>query len=361
MAANLERLMPYVFSRDEYNDPKNQLAIGKMIAEFSRGVDQVPRHAGEEILGKDPIVKYSISRLKSNTRQAQQAFFNGQTEYSRSVLRNNVGLCFTCHSTQNLGPQDRFSTKQLSSKFRLSPSERADYYVATRQFDKAFETLEGVVQSPSAMLESPHEQLNALRKYLFLQVRVKNNPAPAIALLNKYLLWERSPYFLAQDAQAWMNSLKAWQKEEKVPANPVQKARNLLRSSAYDPSKGYQSGMVDYLRATMLLHESLRVAKSLKDKAQIYSLLGDSYDSLAESGIWDLPEVYYEACVRTLPKSSEAQKCYKSFERSIILGFSGSAGIFIPKEERELMMELRKLSGLKTSEIERTEDTLQAE
>jgi hypothetical protein len=360
MAKNLDKLMPYVFSSKEFNDPKNNIIVKKMISNFADGVEGLPRHAGEELLGKDPIVKYSIARLQTNSRRAQQAFIEGSTEYSRHILSENVSLCFSCHSTQNIGPQNNFATT-LDSKFRLYPNERADYYVATRQFDKAIETLDSVVQSPAALLENPHEQMNALRKYLFLQVRIKNDPGPAILLLDKYLAWDRLPYFMAQDAQAWMNSLKVWQMEKKGSKNSTQLAQKLLNKSDNAPIQGYQSGLVDYLRASMLLHANLRFAKTAKEKAQIYGLLGESYETLAELGIWDLPEVYYEACVRTLPYSVEAQKCYKNFERSIILGFSGSAGIYIPKDERERMVELRRLSGLKTGKIEKTEDTLQAE
>jgi hypothetical protein len=75
-------------------------------------------------------------------------------------------------------------------------------------------------------------------------------------------------------------------------------------------------------------------------------MLGQSYEAISEMGIWDLPEVYYEACVRTAPKTEEAKRCYRDFERSIVLGFSGSAGIFIPKEERDRLNDLKALAGL---------------
>lgn len=348
MAQNVEKLMPYVFSRDEFNDQKNHATVQKLVGEFETRVNQVPQHAGEQLLGKDPIVQYSVSRLKANAKLANEAYNAGQIEFARSVLRENVGLCFSCHTTQNLGPQDGFSTTTLNTNFRISPNERADYYVATRQFDKAIASLDVVVRSPMYMLENPHEQLNALRKYLFLQVRVKKDPGPAIVLLDEYLSWKGLPYFVATDVQAWMDSLKKWQNEE-GSQNSMDAAQKLMKNADSLQMVGNEAGLVDYLRASTLFHEQLLVTKTPRQKAKIYNFLGESYETLSDMKLWDLPEFYYEACIRTFPKSAEAKKCYKNFERSIILGYSGSAGIFIPETERQLMTELRALSGLQVN------------
>ena len=112
-------------------------------------------------------------------------------------------------------------------------------------------------------------------------------------------------------------------------------------------SRGYDSAMIEHLRATSLLHEALKKTTSDRQRSNIYYSLGTSYDVLTELGLWDLPDVYFEACIRSWPQSKTARKCYRSFERNIILGFSGSAGIFIPKDERARLAELKQLAGLK--------------
>lgn len=346
MAKNLEQVLPYVFSREEYSDPNNKAVIKKLLNQFNDGVKQVPKHAGEQLLGKDPIVKYSLNRLAANAARGELSFNDGQIEYSRGLMRESIGLCFSCHTTQNLGPQFNFSTKGFRPSFRQSANEKADYYVATRQFDRAIDNLDAVVQSPAALIENPHEQLNALRKYLYLQVRVKNNPDAAIALLDKYLSWDKLPYFMATDAKAWQSSLRDWKQEmnRKTQSDSVSKASQLIKKAKR--MEGMHSGLVDYLRASKILHESLRESNSKVIQSQTYKLLGDSYQVLAEMGIWDLPEMYYEACIRVNPKSAEAQSCYKEFERTILFGYTGSAGIFVPKDEKMRMNELRLLSGL---------------
>lgn len=346
MAGNLEDLMPYVFSRQEFMDEKNKSKIKKMVAEFEKSIELVPRHIGEEMLGKDPLVKFTIARLQSNTAHAARAFDEGHAEFSRNILKENMGLCFSCHTTNQMGPQSQFTTAQINSSFRIYPTERADYYVATRQYDKALSVLEGVLKTPGNWMDDPHEQVAALRKFLALEVRVKNEPARAAQVIESFLNNQKLPYFIAVDAEAWLKSLRDWQKEKSKDAT-LAKAQTLLRKAKGSQStQGYQSAYVDYLRASAILHDSLRRVQDGKLKAEVYQMLGESYETLAEMGTWDLPEVYFEACVRSAPKTNLAQRCYKDFERTIILGFSGSAGIFIPKEERERMSELKSLAGL---------------
>jgi hypothetical protein len=298
------------------------------------------------LLGKDPLVRYSLANLRVNSDQAIRAFDEGHKEFARSALRESVGMCFNCHSTTQLGPQRSFDGSKLN-QFRLTPTEKADFFVATRQFDKAINTLEGVLQSPVSFYDNPHEQVIALKKYLSLEVRVKQDPARAAKTVERFLAQQKLPYFLAMDAESWLKSLRSWTASKKVQEAPLAKAKALLKSAEkLQTTTGFQTGLVENLRATALLHEALRLTKDNKVRAEIYLLLGKSYDSLSDLGLWDLPEVYYEACVRITPKSDMAKRCYKSFERSVILGFSGSAGVFIPAEERARLSELRELSGL---------------
>lgn len=347
MAKGVERLMPYAFSREEFGNSENKKTIAKLIADFETSIELVPQHAGEEMLGKDPLVKFAISRLKSNTRHALKAFNEGHVEFSRNVLRENMGLCFSCHTTTQFGPENNFSTAKLPSNFRIHPSEKAEYYVATRQFDRAVDILDGVLKSPGSLMDDPHEQVAALRKYLLIQVRVKKDPAAAASLLQNFLNNKNLPYFIANDGETWLKSLLEWQREGKLKGNSFDKAQALLRKAKFKQSnQGYQSALVDYLRASSLLHDSLRETKNAVLQSKIYHLLGQSYETLSETGTWDLPEFYFEACVRTAPKTPISQQCFKDFERSIVLGFSGSAGIFIPKDERERMSELKLISGL---------------
>lgn len=347
MAQTVEKLMPYVFSRDEFHDPENTKKIKSYITDYSERVSVVKTHAGEQILGDDPIVKYTIGHLKDSTQQALSAFNEGHREYSRNVLKDSIGACFNCHSSNQLGPQSGFSTAQLGSGFRMYATEKADFYVSTRQYDRAIDVLESVLKTPDSYEGQPHEQVAAIKKYLSLVVRVKRDPARAAQSLNMFLSQGRLPYFIASDAESWLSSIRDWQTEKKISTPPLQKAKELLKKADKKQAVGsFQAGYVENLRATTYLHEALKVTQNPQDKAEIYFLLGESYDIISDLGVWDLPELYFESCIRTNPKSKISQKCYKSYEKSIVLGFSGSAGLFLPTAEKNKLAELKKIAGL---------------
>ncbi len=353
MALTLQKLVPYLYSRSEFGNPRNKSNLQKLIHSFAKGVKAVPQHAGEKLLGRDPIVRYAVGQLKTNTHAAEKAFGEGHIEFARTVLRENTGLCFSCHTASKYGPQDNFSHMILPAQFSISPVERADFYVATRQFDRATVLLESELKTSNQWIADPHEQLHALRRYLALEIRVKNKPGRAARFLET-LLRERSlPYFIASDAKVWVKSLRKWQREPFLDQRKLirekvlfLRARKMVRKGReLQASDTYQGGFVDFLRASALLHECLRAKLNAVQKARIYRMLGQSYEIIAENGTWNLPEFYYEACVRIVPKTALAKMCYHDFERTVILGYSGSGGLFVPAELQQRLMKLRRLSG----------------
>src|SRR5690606_33645910 len=173
------KLLPFLVSRAEFHDPKNRKDIENLIEGFDRSVARVPRHMGEKMLGEDPMIQYSLNNLQDSSAQALRAFKEGHVEYARNVLVQSISTCFNCHSSQQFGPENTFSTAKLDSSFRMYPTERAQYYVATRQFDRAIEVLENVLRNPTPFYDQPHEQSLALKKYLALMVRVRKDPTRA--------------------------------------------------------------------------------------------------------------------------------------------------------------------------------------
>lgn len=347
MAKDLENLMPFVFSRQEFSDSKNKRQVERLIASYSIHAHVIPEHVGEALMGEDPLVGYSLERLREKTNRAGEAFRDGHIEFSRGLLKETMGMCFSCHTTTQLGPQENFGIGRLDGQFRIFPSERAEYYVATRQYDLAIDTLESVLQKPGSFYENAHEQMAAMKKYLSIMTRVKNDPGRAARTVRDFLDRDKVPHFLSADGQAWIRSLESWRREGEISRNHVARASAIIEQGKRAQSAGgFQAGYVDFLRATHILHEALRSTDSDSQKARIYNMLGESYDVLVDLGVWDLPEVYYEACIRTLPRTSLAKDCYRNFEKAIVIGFSGSAGIFIPADERRRLAELKELAGL---------------
>ncbi|MGZ3722919.1 MAG: hypothetical protein ACXVA9_08325 [Bdellovibrionales bacterium] len=164
--------------------------------------------------------------------------------------------------------------------------------------------------------------------------------------MNKILDRRDAPRAVATQAEAWRDSLKKWKKEKvhvvKKPKDLFEQVENRFKNA--EKLQQYEkdhSGDVEYLRATAMLHEDLKILKKPDDQANALYLLGRAYEVLDELGSWNLHETYYEACVEKAPKAEVAKRCYSRLEASLYMGYSGSSGTHLPAEERERLKRLK--------------------
>lgn len=341
MSESVQGLFPFVFA-SQFDVKKDKTKLVERLKVFKEQTNYLPSHIGEEIMGKDPIVRYSVNQLRSSVSQALDAVESGHIDYAQDVLKSAMGTCFSCHTAQQIGPTDLNAKSWMSNSLKLNETERADYFIATRQYDKAIGILESTLKTKKDFYESPYELSNAIRRYLAIEVRVKEDPKTAAATLQAFLDNKELPYYLKQETKQWMAALNTWM-NEKSNKQSVEFARQLVsRADKKMSLNSGQGGLVEYLRASNILHKSLLSKASDKDKAEIYLLLGDVYEKLSDLGVWSLADAYYVACIETYPNTKNAEICYNHLERDIVMGFSGSAGIMVPVTERERLSRLRK-------------------
>jgi tetratricopeptide (TPR) repeat protein len=344
MSEALKRAVPYVYSRVEFRKDANRDEVLKSIQQFRQAAHKLPQEEGQKMIGRDPLIAYSARNLQEDLAMAEQSFVSGQFDFSQHTMKSAVTTCFGCHSSRDYGPQFvQFET--VPSGFQLTGSEKAEVYVATRQYDKALEILESELREPYNYYEYPFEQERALRKFLVLAVRIKKDPARAKKVLESFLTKNSVPVYLREYVDHWLTALNEWAKIEKLPVN--RRVDSLRRSIVKKADAfGREAANIETLRLTSLLHENLLSLKPGVEMARTYKDLGDAYDSMADMGFWNLPEIYYEACIRENPKSKLAKDCFGDLERVTIIQYSGTAGLFLPEDERARMKELKVLSGL---------------
>jgi hypothetical protein len=175
-------------------------------------------------------------------------------------------------------------------------------------------------------------------------VRVKKDPKSSLRELEQLEDRKGVPFYVQEHLHAWLDSLRRWSHEKPSHKSLLQQARDRMRAAhRLQTFAKDHSGDVEYLRVTALLHEFLKSEHSTADQAEAFYLLGQSYEALDEPGFWNIHEVYYEACVHVLPKTKQAQNCFRRFQASIYLGFSGSSGIHVPQSERQRINDLKSL------------------
>jgi hypothetical protein len=346
MAADVKKLLPYLYNREAYQDPKNHAEIQQYLKEFSQVAHKLQPETGKKFLGDDLLVEYSLDNLKADLSRASNSFDMGQIEYSRTVAKASLAHCFQCHSVTDTGSSARWNLEDIHN-LNLAPLEKADLLVATRKYDRALAYMENLLNSAEFQQNYAFDFESLLRRYLALIIRVENAPKRALKELDKILERGDTPHYIVEQAEGWRQSLKTWAGEKKrAPKNAkdlfAQVEQRFKRAESIQHFEKDHAGDVEYLRATELLHEGMKLLKSPADEAHAMYLLGRAYEVLDELGSWNLHESYYEACVLKEPKGPMAQNCYGRLEASLYMGYSGSAGTHLPQEEKERLHRLKE-------------------
>jgi tetratricopeptide (TPR) repeat protein len=341
-------VLPYVYSPKNYSDPKNRESIDKGLGEMATLAHQVDMQEVKSRPDYDPSLEYLSKELSEDIRGAHAAFKSGNVEYSRLVMASAVSRCFYCHTRTDFGPQLKVANSNIE-KLGLPPAEKADLLVALRDYDGALKVLETALADPKFVSRNFFETEKVIKKLMFIAVRVKHDPVLAQKAVDQLLAHPSLPHFIKKDATIWKKSLQQWVLDEsrlkkggKIDA--LKEAKKLLKTAEKIQEYPMDSAPeVEYLRASGYLHDALKEKQKPEQMAETLLLLGRCYESLRDVGFWNLHEVYFAQCVREAPRAKSAKDCYRRYESSVILGYSGSAGIFLPEN---VLAELQSLHDL---------------
>jgi tetratricopeptide (TPR) repeat protein len=227
---------------------------------------------------------------------------------------------------------------------KLSAPEKARLQVALRQFDEALATWEDMFKSwpkPSELFA-----IDALPEYLKVAIRVKGDAKRASAALDQLTKRGDLPKFMEREASAWKTSLQRLRPEIQRKGQELERANRIIqtakRTMEYPMDR---TGLVDYIVASSLLNQYLSQNKLVKaDKtAEAYYLLGITESLIGRSTWLTQTDYYYEAAVRTAPKSKIASKAFDALEQQLLMEYSGSGGTHIPEDVQANLDELRGL------------------
>lgn len=346
MAKDVRQLIPFLYDRDAFKDPKNHDQIASELKSFSEHVHKITPKMGEQILGDDPLVAFSLESLEGDLKRSYQAFELNQLEYSRTVAKSSLNHCFRCHSVTSMGAQAKWDLKNLS-QLTLSPIEKTDLLVATRKYDEALKHMEALIASEDFLLNHPFEFESILRRYLALMIRVQGDPARALSEMDRVAASPHLPHYILEQVQGWRVSLTQWMRENKIhkkKQSALKQAKHLMdRASQLQQFPQDHAGDVEYLRATVLLHDLLKKNLKPEEQSEVLYQLGRAYEVLDELGSWNLHESYFEACVKKSPKSEWAKMCYSRYEASVLQGYTGSSGTHLPAYESDKLKQLKDL------------------
>jgi tetratricopeptide (TPR) repeat protein len=351
LRAVLAELLPDVFSDERFNSPQNYKRIEmnvKKLADLAHDMPGADSH-DSKMAGppdQDRSILLISGYFKAEVQGAYNNLLGGRRLFARAVLKSVPSFCIACH-TRSTAPD--LSPLQLEAPKDLRPIERAQFFDATRQFDRALDEFEKVLADPTAARDHFLDWETAAHYGIATAVRVKQDPDRALRLVSHVTAAPAAPIFFKEQATQWARSLQEWKKEQ---PQKLETAEALLaRAKALiGTGKNIQQYPLDesadilYLRASAILHDYLGRYPSNPNAGEALLLLGTCYEILQNVQLWALHDLYYEACVQQFPHTPIAGSCYQRYEQSIYVGYSGSGGFHLPPEIKDHLIELKKLA-----------------
>lgn len=342
----LIELQKYVADPVRFQSKENYGEISSLITQLAGIADVIPSMM-EDKPGMAIIGKVYADYLN----EIQRNFKSGPTPYVRNKIRTATSFCFECHTALSTTQSYKVVEKRVHD-WNLTPPQLADFYAATRQFDKALKSYQYVLMEASSEGGDASEVARSLKNALSLSIRVKQDPQEALKLLA--IVGDRNdlPAFFNTQVSQWKKDVESWKKEKSLGSvsakEYLNKALDLVRrAKKMQTYPADHIADVTYLRAINYIHESLKLENDNDLRSQAYALLGTAYAVLEDPLLWNLDTVYFEACVREVPHTALAQQCFNRYAQQMYFGFSGSAGVDMPAEDVTKLKELQVLAESK--------------
>lgn len=332
-----EKLQPYMSSKPRFLDPAKHQEILESLTMLSNTFSEAAEAKAK--FSQQPGFAATLAFVTSDLEDVRQRFVEGKKEYALWRLRKVDNYCATCHTSYAVDVKFTDNSKVTDG---LQAMKKAEFFLATRQYDKASEEFFAVAQD-----ENSSSKLEAVRKWLLVQIRVEKSPIEtlrALQVLLKQRTWLR---FEREELISYQSALIRWANEEENSVSKLRRAENLIRQglTPIDPLRS-EIGAVELLRATALLHGLLEQNGNLstQERAKALYLLGLSYAKLPLFAADELSNFFFEQCIRENPDSKTARRCYRVYSNEIYLSYTGSGGTHVPTEVQDHLHKLYEIA-----------------
>jgi hypothetical protein len=351
LARTLSETVPYLFT-NPVSDQKKFAEKIRRLDELTKKIDIRQIHS-VKYPDDDPALPYIAEMFHADIVRAEAALQSGHLTYAQGVLKSAMGYCMACHTRNVPGAQFPMLDAFKEPLKQASWIERTEIEAATRQYDTVISRVMAQLKDPTAVGMNSLDLERGARLALSILVRIKKDPARAKLLAKAMEDSGKSTFSMKEEARAWQKDIGDWQSEKADSPDDneerLQRARRLIGGDSLKES----NAEVRYLRATVVLHDLLQRKPDPKTSAEALSLIGKSYRNLGEIGLWNIHELYFAACIDAQPHSPIAENCYRDYQESVILGYSGSSGIHLPKAVRDQLEMLKEKAKVRSPDSKR--------
>jgi tetratricopeptide (TPR) repeat protein len=341
IVAALQVALPPSFDEAAFQDPEHRADILGALEELAGSSQRLERHTARSDAG----LAYLSHSLASDAREVHARYADGRFEQARFLLHNVTDVCVACHSRLPDEDVRTLGRSLLSNEAiaRLPLDERAQYEIATRQFDRALETLEAWFADP-AVSPGDVDLTGEYEDYLEVSLRVRRDPQRAIDTFSKLLTRDDLPDRVRRNVETWVGALEAL---KQVPAtgSPIVQARALMQTTKQtERTRDERSALVSAIAASGILHRYVAAQTGTSTElGYAYYLLGVIEADVGRSFWASQTEHYLETAIRIGPSERYAEPAFELLEAFVVAGYTGSGGEHVPPDVRTQLAELRDL------------------
>lgn len=343
LAQEITALQKYLLSDASFSDPKNAASIQSSLAKINAHVSTLPA-----TFKNDSALSANASLLASHMTETERLFQAGNKSFARYMAQSSLQMCIACH-TREKSVDFALPDSELEG---LSAIDRANFYFATRQFEKGRNSHTELVAGFPGNKITNVQLRNSLLALAVFYARIKEDPKAAADYFTLVAGRSDLPTYLKSEVSAWAKDFGRWAKEKPDSAakmserDLVLKAKKLLAADDFsligDSDRKYH---VRRLRASALLHRAMEAPGAQSpSKGEAILLLGQVYDRISYNLFFRFSEMYLKACVREYKKTKFARQCYDALEQVVSEGYTGSGGMNIPEDEQVELFQLKRLA-----------------
>jgi hypothetical protein len=178
----------------------------------------------------------------------------------------------------------------------------------------------------------------SLERLLTINTKVFYKPRKAVGTLSQYQNSDDLPSPMKRDIREWIKDLKVWEKKKFNGKLESESALTKFIKENLEELDG--PSHVDLLVSAGALSKFINKYPNSSKVPEVLFYLGRIDYFLEHSYFYSLSDIYLKNCVVNYPKSRFARKCFQQYKDNLELGFTGTAGTNIPKEELAKLKEL---------------------
>jgi hypothetical protein len=333
-------LEPFIISQQKFTADENKTFVESQLKAMSEMSDQLKKHKRLQT----PGFQIPATAITQQMKDVYDAYQNDHRDYAWRSLRTTLNSCSQCHSQV---PQSKAPVWQVSNdQLPKDPYARADFWFMTRSYDKAFSGFSDFIRAHKKS-DDPFALARAFNKIFTIALRIERSPQKALSFidsLNNRSNFNRS---LNSEIKSWKSELNHLQKIVAPDLNTITPkemetfAENIFRA-VYPIAQEDRSKDLAMEYASGFIYEFINRRPKEASQRMLF-WLGVSDIELNRYGYVSFGEPYLTQCIEKFQPTPISSECYSALEEYWIVGYSGSAGVFLPKSHKKELERLKKL------------------